>query len=377
MVRALNHHASWAFEEVLFQVDGGSENWNKVSFCLGIILMEKYAGLTLTAFNRMRVGHTKNDLDQKFSIPYTHVQGRKALGEKGTTVLGHSEWVTTFEEAFEASENEHNERASKGVKRRKSRVRKGKTDAELEAERKLYTRVQEPMTYAPQRHNFDLISMLGPLIDRNFAGYGPVRDEVLKSQGFPSIHSIEFYREGGEIHWHYKSHMKDADWVDCGNVYDTILTRVHEDGTLAGKTAREVIVGLGDGTLEPGLEEIKWFATPEDCEKCEKEHLPECKCGSGYEKFKKELAARLQSCKEAGIRQSYVNEAQADWDAHFAQWDDHEGFLAQGQPKWGFPPAAVPAQSAEEKALAQADQDENQEALARVRQACHHGTIMK
>ena len=365
VVRGLQVHPVWRFEELKIQVDGGSENWNKISFVLAVILLERYSKLQLVRFSRMRVGHTKNDVDQKFSVPKIKIQGRKALGEDGQTVLGHSEWVRELEKAFAQQEAVCNERAAKRVRRRRSRVVHGKTRDQLEAERKAYEEVKEPMQYHPQCHNWDVISIVKPLIDPVFAGYGPIRDKALKAAGHTSCHVIEFYRADGEIHWHYKGHMVEKEWVDGGPVYDTILTRQHDEGDYADMSACEVICGLGDGTIVPNLEYPAWFDGTGECDCAE----GECTCESEYSKFKHDLHGKLDAAKLT-VDAAYIEEARADWTAHFDKWDDHETFLADGLPVWQFPAVADESAAEAKQAAEIASANENAMQLARCRQVC-------
>ena len=377
MIAGLQRHATFNFEEVHLQVDGGTENWSRWSFLLGPVLLAAYPSLRLVRFSRMRVGHTKNDLDQKFSIPYEEYHGRVRAGSNGRTVLGHTEWVDRLAEAFERAAEGRAVKAAKRQKRRRSSRRMGKTAAQLEAERDVYQKMQEPMRYAPQYINFDVQSLLDPLIDKAVGGYGPIRDKVLKDAGLGGTHVMEFYRKGTDVHWHHKEFMNTKEFVECGDVYKTMLTGKHDEGTLQGKTAREVIEGLASGTVVPELAPLKpgWFVANCTCgpngqaaedPKC-------CKCECGYTTFKTNLHKKLDACANTTQKPEYVAEARRDWEAHFAVWDDHKNFLRDKAPTWALPPAADATAELKEQARQEADEAENMAALAKARKACVTG----
>ena len=362
MVCALQHHMEWTFEELHIQIDGGSENWNKIAFMLGPILLERYDKLALVTYNRMGVGHTKNDLDQKFSIPYEYVQGRKLAGSNGRSVLGHTEYVQCLKDAFAAAEDEQARKATANVKKRRSRVRHGKTAAQLEEEREAYTRCLEPMTYAPLYQNFDVMSILKQYISPQFAGYGPQRNQVLKEAGLEGCHVIQFYRgqTEGSIHWRYKQSMSCQSAVEGGDVYNTILT---EDGSgeWADKSAREVIIGLGAATILPEMEPPKKGFFLDRCT-CGVVAPQKCKCQCAYFKFKDALRKKLQAC--TNLDPAHVERAKQDWESHLAKWDDHVEFLQENEPTWAFPPGADTSREEKQAEAEAANEEENQRAIA-------------
>lgn len=340
VVRALQvHEGSFDFERVHLQVDGGSENWNKISFLLGPVLLEHYPRLRSVRFSRMLVGHTHNDLDQKFSVPYEATQGRKGAGGFGRTILGHTEWLKMLAGVFAAAAATRKEKVKKTTKKRKRRSLGKDPTAAVKA---AYEEDKEPMKYEAQRHNFDVKGLLEPLVSKYFGGYGPIRDRELKAAGHQSIHVMEFYKERDEdIKWRYKTNMHDKEWQHGGDVYDTILVGKHKDGDLAGRSARDVIKGLGSGSIVPPiLEQNGWFVT--DCS-CGCEDPKCCTCDCGYVKFKREVAIKIDAC--VHLSEAERQTAKDDWQAHFNQWDNHEQFLEQDQPRWGLPsPSPPPAE---------------------------------
>ena len=374
VIAALQCHTSFGFEEVHLQVDGGTENWSRWSFLLGPVLLAAYPTLRLVRFSRMRVGHTKSDLDQKFSIPYEYFHGRVRAGCHGRTALGHTEWVDKLKAAFEHAAEGRAEKAAKGTKRRRSSKRKGKTVEQLEAEREVYTKMQEPMNYAPQHVNFDMKGILDPLLNKKVGGYGPIRDPVLKAAGLGGTHVMEFYRSGSAVHWHHKEYMSTPTFVECGDIYDTLLTECHSSGPLEGKSAKFVIEGLASAEVVPKVEAPKpgWFVSECTCglnggpctdPKC-------CKCECGYSKFKAGLHKKLDACAATTQKADYVERARSDWEAHFAEWDDHEAFLHNKAPTWRLPPAPDAVAAARDKARQAADKAENMAVLAEARKAC-------
>jgi hypothetical protein len=111
---------------------------------------------------------------------------------------------------------------------------------------------------------------------------------------------------------------------------------------LAGKSAKEVIVGLGDGTIQPGYENPseKWFVS--EC-LCKAEDPKLCTCECGYRDFKKALSSKLDA--SAHIDKGEIAAAKEDWKFHFDKWDDHECFLTSTRPTWAWP--ECPAKSIE------------------------------
>ena len=344
VVRALQvHEGSFAFKHVRIQVDGGSENWNKRSFMLGPVLLERYPDLRSVRFSRMVVGHTHNDLDQKFSLPYEVTQGRKSIGGFGRTILGHTEWLKMLVGVFAAAAATRQEKVKKTTKKRKRRALSVGASA---TDRQAYTKDKEPMQYHAQRHNFDVIGIIDPLLSKYFGGYGPIRNKELKAAGHKSIHVMEFYKEAASIKWQYKMHMHDQEWVPGGGVYDTVLVGKHKDGDLSGKSARDVIKGLGSGAIVPPLvEQNGWFVTDCCCgcsdPKC-------CTCECGYVQFKREVVDKIDAC--VHLSSAELQTAKDDWQAHFNEWDNHEDFLERDLPRWQFPaPSAADDGGAAEK----------------------------
>ena len=278
MVRSLQENDSFDFDELLFQGDGGPENWNKISFAFAVFLLEKYPELNRVRFSRLMVGHTHNDLDQKFSIPYNVLHGKNGkMG--GRHVLGHSEWIKMLIDCFAAAAAVREEKVKQHVKKRR-RTKQSQVGKKQE----VWKEKHERMVYKPQLANWDVEGIIAPLVSKHFGGAGPIRDEVLKEMGHASIHVIEFYRDGDKLRWHYKTHMRDRDWIKPAggdDVYETILTGEHAAGDLRGKSAKEVMQGLGDGSITPGLEAFNEGWWVEDCT-CGCEEAKTCTCACKF-----------------------------------------------------------------------------------------------
>ena len=166
------------------------------------------------------------------------------------------------------------------------------------------------------------------------------------------------------VNWQYKGFMVKEDWVECGDVYNTILTETGS-GDWAELSAKEVIVGLGNGTVVPGLEAPKagWFVDDCTCgpNGAEASNPKCCTCECGYSTFKTALMKKLRA--STHLKAASVAKAVRDWESHFEQWDNIEDFLAANEPEWRFPPAADRSAEAKQSANEAADLEENEKAV--------------
>ena len=334
-------------DEVYIQVDGGSENWCKHAFVLGPLLLEQYPQLQTVTFNRMEVGHTHNDLDQKFGIMYEACHGRHQQGGRGQHLLSHTAWLETVVAVFAAAAVARAEKVEKRVKRRRRR-RAARTSGETD----VWTEKHEPMEYRPLAHTFNVQSVLAPLIHRSYGGYGPIRKKELKKMGHESIHVKQFYRgKDGSINWRYKTFMRDKEWIDpaggCSDVYKTILTERHRTGPLAKFTAREVLQKLGAGDIVPPLAppDKKWWV--QEC-KCGCSDPKCCKCPCRFTELREKLRAKLEAIDF--ISEQEVADAVGDWEAWFVAWASPDAVLEKyPAPVWKLPPVPVPVAASESK----------------------------
>ena len=215
------------------------------------------------------------------------------------------------------------------------------------------------------------MAILDPLISKHFGGYGPVRDKALKDMGVESIHVMQFNQAGNSLSWRYKTHMRDAAWIKpqgSDDVYTTILTNEHTSGPCKGMTAKEVLKGLGDGSIQPQLAAFKenWWVGECECgatdPKC-------CKCTCSFSELKRNLKLKLAACTH--LDSNYVAVSLADWETQFIKWASPEAVRipAQDQMKWEFPSVSPPeGQKASNEAEVAAIREENAAAVQRVAQ---------
>jgi hypothetical protein len=261
VLAALNTLRTFPYNSVYQQVDGGSENWSLTAWALGVILMFRYPALEVVRFSRQLVGHTPNDVDQKFSIMKQWFYGRKLKNETAQlrAVLTMGEFKAALRKAFAWAEQQRSEKAQKGLLMRKN---KAERRAPHPQPRRRFTPMQETMALSQQAKNFDLRSIVEELKDKEFGGHGAsVRSKQKKALGDEALHVVEFFKQtGGKIGMRFKLHMRDENWLQTvDDIFEEVFT-----GTYRSSSAKDTFTQLASGALTPDFEPFSDWQQSDD-----------------------------------------------------------------------------------------------------------------